>query len=327
MLDLPRSPRNRRRPSGPTRSAGRWASPGRDTASSPASPRRPVTRTSTASSATTDHACISISRWTNPAASHGAAGRAGRRRRTGAPALAGDELAGRAAVLPRPQATAEPSRPARVGRRAPDPARPGLHRLTRRPARGRGRLLARGDRMALGAGRRAGVRRQAVRRRPAPRSSCCSSGSATTTRARRRGSHLDLGSDDIEADADRLVALGAELIGPGRRLDRPPRPGRAVVLHHRQPTRLTGRSGSESRLLSSRLPALGSAGPGSRLPAPLGSRSGSRLPAPAPGSRLPAPGSSLPLRVLAPCAQGARSLEREQGRRGPAGLPRGDPGG
>lgn len=33
--------------------------------------------------------------------------------------------------------------------------------------------------------------------------------------ARSTRVHLDLGSDDIEADADRLVALGAELIGPG----------------------------------------------------------------------------------------------------------------
>ena len=116
--------------------------------------------------------------------------------------------------------------------------------------------------------------------------------------------HIDLGCDDREAEARRLVGLGAERLWDGPRLDHPARSRRAAVLHDRQPTRLTGRSGSSapgssapgSRLLSS--PA-----PGSRLPAP-----GSGLRLPAPGSRLPAPGAlRLPLRVLAPCAKGARS--------------------
>jgi Glyoxalase-like domain len=35
--------------------------------------------------------------------------------------------------------------------------------------------------------------------------------SATTVRA-----HIDLGTDDIEADAQRLVQFGAELVRPGR---------------------------------------------------------------------------------------------------------------
>ena len=52
--------------------------------------------------------------------------------------------------------------------------------------------------------------------RPAPALNSSSSGWVPTTRRAAVRAHIDLGADDIEAEAARLVGLGAERLGPGR---------------------------------------------------------------------------------------------------------------
>ena len=53
-------------------------------------------------------------------------------------------------------------------------------------------------------------------RRPAPALSCSSRSLVLMTQATAVRAHIDLGADDIEAEATRLVGLGAQRLGPGR---------------------------------------------------------------------------------------------------------------